>query len=103
MGYRVEVSEEAERNIDGILTYMTKKLFSPSAASHFLDDVQKSYTALAENPYLYSLCVGKSLEVYQYRRVVIRNYLMFYQIDEDSQTVLVVAVVYGGRNYASLL
>lgn len=103
MGYKLIVSKDAHRDVDEIAGYIVQELKSPQAAAGFLDDVEKSYRSLAENPCLFALCQDMRLQREGYRKAVIKNYLVLYRIDEDKKTVYVVRVVYGPRNYPDLL
>ncbi|MCL2486289.1 MAG: type II toxin-antitoxin system RelE/ParE family toxin [Oscillospiraceae bacterium] len=101
MDYNLDVSIEAHEDTDGIAEYITQKLFNPSAAASFLDDVHTSYLRLKENPYIYSLCQDSRLQAMGYRKAVIKNYIILFRI--EGKTVHVVRIVYGGRNYADLV
>lgn len=103
MNYKLIVSKDAHRDVDEIAGYIAHELKSPQAASGFLDDVEKSYRSLAENPRLFALCGDARLQRKGYRKVVIKNYLVLYRIDEDQKAVLVVRVIYGPRNYPEIL
>ena len=71
MAYKLIVSNNAHIDIDGIVEYMAVKLSNTTAAIGFLDDVEKSYYNVVENPFMYSLCNdrGSSAE-YFYRYVI---------------------------------
>lgn len=103
MGYNLVVSVNASNDIDGIVSYMLSELKNYSAAVNFLDDMEKVYTNIEENPYMYACCDDIRLRDKGYRRVVIKNYLVIYLIDEDMKIVNVIRVIYGGRNYANFL
>jgi plasmid stabilization system protein ParE len=101
--FKLVVSDDAHNDIDEIVNYIVKDLQNPQAASHFLDDVEQAYIRIADNPRLFALCSDKRLQKLGYRKVVIKNYLVLYREDEDANTVYVVRIVYGGRDYAKLL
>jgi len=61
------------------------------------------YRSIESNPYLYSLCSDAWLAEMGIRKVVIKNYLILYRVDESKQTVYVLRIVYGGRNYADMI
>ncbi len=52
---------------------------------------------------MYSLCNDYKLRNGGYRKTVIKNYLILYRINKEDETVYVVRVVYGGRNYSELI
>lgn len=103
MIYKLVVSKEADKDIEDIFLYIASELNNPRAASAFLDDVEKSYHNLVDKPAMYSLCNDYRLHNGGYRKIVIKNYLILYRINEEAGTVIVVRVVYGGRNYSDFL
>ena len=103
MGYKLIISRDAHDDINEISGYIVGELKSPQAAARFLDDVEASYRRIVDNPHIYSLCNDNRLLRMGYRKIVIKNYLILYRIDETGKTVYIVRVVYGGRNYAEML
>ncbi len=79
------------------------KLNNPEAAAGFLDDLEKRYHNILENPSMYSLCNDSRLCKGGYWKIVIKNYLILYRIKQEKKTVIVVRVVYGGRIYTDLI
>lgn len=103
MIYKIVVSKEADKDIEDIVLYIASELHNPSAAKAFLDDIETSYHNIVEKPAMYSLCNDYRLHNSGYRKIVIKNYLILFRINEEDGTVIVVRVVYGGRNYSDLL
>ena len=56
MAYKLIVSKEAHKDIDDIVHYIAVELVNPTAAASFLDDVEKSYYSVVNNPRMFSLC-----------------------------------------------
>lgn len=103
MAYRLLVSEDAHADIDEIVRYIAHEIKNVQAATGFLDDIERSYRSVVENPMMYGLCNNKRLQVEGYRKIVINHYLVIYRVDEAQKTVFIVRIVYGARNYAKLL
>jgi plasmid stabilization system protein ParE len=103
MDFKLIISREAHADIDEITEYIARKLRNPQAASGFLDDVEKSYRSVVKNPHLHALCTDKRLRDKGYCRIIIKNYLIFYRVDEAENTIYIVRVIYGPRDYAKLL
>ena len=103
MDYKIEVSEDAHKDIDEIVGYIAQALKNTTAAIEFLNDVENSYRLLIDNPRLFSLCNDEGLQEKGYRKVVIKSYLILYRIDDKQGKVFIVRVVYGARDYAKLL
>lgn len=61
--------------------------------------VEKSIQSLEHSPKLYAE-IDKSDELKRiYRRIVIKNFVILYTIDENDSVVYVSHMYYGGRNY----
>ncbi len=103
MIFKLVVSKEATEDIEDIVLYILSELNNPSATSAFLDDVEKSYQNIIKKPWMYSLCNDYKLRNGGYRKIVIKNYLILYRINEEAEIIFVVRVVYGGRNYSELI
>ena len=103
MAYKLIVSKDAHFDIDSIINYMIEKLHNMPAAIGFLNDVEKSYRNIVENPYMYSPCNDDKLRNQGYRKVTIKNYIVLYTVDEDLKVANVMRVFYDGRNYAELV
>ena len=82
---------------------MALELGNAQAAAGFLDDVERGYSNVIVNPFMYALCYDGRLRRQGYRKIVIKHYLIFYRIDESQKTVFVVRVMFGARDYAKLL
>jgi toxin ParE1/3/4 len=103
MAYSIIVSKDADNDIDDIVKYIITDLRNPIAANSFLIDIEKSYNAVISNPYMYSIFKDTRLIIKGYRKIVIKNYLLIYRIDENDKRVVIVRVIYGGRDYHEIL
>jgi toxin ParE1/3/4 len=103
MAYKLVVSKEAHKDIDNIVHYIAVELVNPAAAAGFLNDVEKSYHIVVSNPYMYSLCHDARLSREGYRKIVIKNYIILYRIDDETKAVFIVRIIYGGRNYVDFI
>lgn len=103
MAYKLVISREAHRDIDEIATYIVHQLNNVQAAKGFLDDVERSYRGVVDNPLMYSLCGDERLRKEGYRKIVIKHYLIIYRADEAQKCIFIVRVVYGARDYAKML
>ena len=99
MAYKLVISKEAHKDIDDIVYYIAVEIANPTAAASFLDDVEKSYIEVLNNPRMYSLCQDARLSREGYRKIVIKNYLVLYRIDDEANKIFIVRIIYGGRNY----
>ena len=103
MVYKLIVSKDAHNDANDIAAYITYELSNAQAASRFLDNVEASYRQITDNPFMYALCADTRLREKGYRKVVIKNYLVIYRVDEAKKTAYVIRIVYATRDYAKLL
>jgi len=101
--YRLVVSEFAHRDLDNIVSYIAIQLVNPTAATNFLDEVEKCYGHLKRNPLLYERCHDTLLEKEGYRKVTIKNYVLIYKVDEATKAVIIHRFFYGVQNYVQLI
>lgn len=103
MDYKLIISKDAHEDINDIMRYIVHELKNSQAATGFLDDVEASYRQVIKNPHIYSLCNDDRLAQLGYRKIIIKNYLILYRINEKFKTVYIVRVVYGRQNYQEKL
>lgn len=103
MSCRLVVTKPAENDLADILQYISKALSAPKAASDFLDAVLKCYDNISENPLMYALCDNDRLKNKKYRKAIIKNYIMFYRVDEENNVIYIMRFIYGRRDYINLL
>jgi len=101
--YSVCISPCAERDLENIVSYIADKLAAPKAASDFVDAVYDCYDNLESSPYLYEACHDPMLQKEGYRRATIKNYVLVYNVDENSRAVMVHRFFYGRQDYVNLI
>lgn len=101
--YDVRITDLAERDILEIVRYITSELSAIEAALKLLDEIGEAISSLYSMPQKYSLVLDDRLRNLGYRKVSVRNYLVFYCIDEDNHVVNVERVLYGRRDWMRVL
>jgi len=101
--YRVDATVRAEQDLDRIVAYIAEKLVSPKAAAGFVDAVYDCYDHLENNPYMYEKCRDLKLQKEEYRRAIVKNYVLVYKVVEKTKTVIVHRFFYGRQDYTSLI
>lgn len=100
---KLNISKSAHQDLERIVSYIIVKLASPMAATHFLDQIEKSYDYLKNNPYMYAKCQNIRLEKEGYRKIPIKNYLLVYKVTEEDKIVNILRFFYGPQDYFKLL
>ena len=103
MQYKLVITGIAEQDLEDIAGYIANDLSSPKAAVTFLNDVDNCYENISLTPHMYPFCENERLKRKEYRKALIKNYIMFYRVDDKTKTIYVMRFIYGGRDYIKLL
>lgn len=96
--YKLSYLPLANRDIADAVNYIADELLAPKAALDLLDALDKSISRLKDFPY--------SCRVYQpvkpleqeYRIIPVKNYAVFYTVDEKKKLVEITRVIYAKRD-----
>lgn len=97
MSYAIKVLDEANKDFDEIMEYLSQ--FYPSTPSKFARALDEKLSLLKENPYMY--------EAYFYhpafRRAIAAGYLVFYRVDENTKTIEIYRILHETRDVKNFL
>lgn len=97
--HQIRLLSIAEEDFTEIIMYIAAD--NPSAADTIADKIEKNLEVLSENPSLGRIPREEELRNLGYRYLIIQNYLIFYTIEE--RTIYIHRILYGARNYKTLL
>ena len=92
--YQYRLSQKAEADLDGIVSYIAVELSNPQAASDFVDKLGKESGSYVNNEFLSNTEIRKKL---------IGSYIMYYLPVKEEKMIYVVRIVYGKRNMEEIL
>ena len=101
--YNLTITELAQNDLDEIVKYILNEYSNEIAAVTFLEEVEKCYSFLQNNPRIYGTCLNNRLEKEGYRRAPIKNYLLIYKINDITKTVTIMRFFYSAQDYLSLI
>ena len=101
--YSVVVTEAAERDLTGIVDYLSGNLASPAAALGVLDEFERLVGSFEELPHAHATVRDELLALAGYRWAPIGSYMVFFTVDEDTGTVNVERVLHGSRNWREIV
>lgn len=96
--YTVKVTSQAETQIQEIIYYITHKLAAPDAALRLLDALEESFLSLSQFPQRIALVNEEPWRTNEIRRLPVKNFLVYFWIDEDDMKVQITAVIYAKRD-----
>ena len=92
--YKVEYLPSARGDLADIVSYVAKELKNPRAAARLAEELIAAGDSLANLPYRRRVYAPLRPLTHEYRALRVRNYLLFYWVDEEKSTVTVARVLY---------
>ena len=101
--YFVNITNIAEEDVISAVEYITNILGAPTAASNMLDEIDKKEKVLEKTPEIYPFVSDEYLARKGVKFAKIKNYTLFYTINEDKKIVTVIRFLYSKRDWQNIL
>jgi plasmid stabilization system protein ParE len=101
--YSVHSTDIAEEDILSTVKHIADVLKAPVSANHLLDEIEKYENILENTPSMYSFVPDEYLTTKGLKYVLVKNYMLFYTINEKEKIVTVVRFLYGRRDWENIL
>lgn len=102
MKFDVEISIEAKQDLREIYSYIAFDLKSPINAAGQLDRIESNILSLSELPDRFPLYPHKPWQEKELRYIAVDNYIVFYIADKKSKIVMILRVLYAGRDIQTI-
>lgn len=96
--YEVIITDEAEKDLDEIYVYIEIKLIEDKVAKELMTQIRQGILNLANIPYAYPEVYTKPKHE-KYRKLVIKNYIILYQVEEQNKHVVIYRIEYSKKDY----
>jgi len=101
--FNLTFSEKINSDIVSTLKYISEVLEAPRTAENHYEELIKTYDKLQENPFRRPLVQNKYLATKGIRSINIKNYVLFYKINENYNTVFLYRFLYCRRDWINIL
>jgi len=101
--YKVHITKYAYTQMAEIKQYIADELQAPMAAKNLLLAIKSTALSLAVMPARHPLMQEEKWRSQGLRKIVVKNFLIYYWVDEERKEVHIVAVVYGRRDQLAQL
>ncbi len=101
--YQLKVTPIAEADLEAIYLYISKHLVAPKAVNELMNEIENAIMRLTAFPYSGSPVKDDILRSRGYRRLIVKNYIVFYMMNEAEKQVVVMRVFYSGQKYENIL
>lgn len=86
-----------------IVRYIAVELKNPIAANNTADELAEAAESIPSFPYANPAYIPIRPLKHEYRKLIVKNYIMLYRVDEARKLVTVSRVVYARRDYDKVL
>lgn len=100
--YRVDISEPTENDLRDIVRYISAQLSAPMTALKMMDTMEEAIARLALMPQK-CFVTDEKLAMLGYRKLPVKNYIVFFTIDEKLKVVDVERILYARRDWQRIL
>lgn len=101
--YNVRITRQARDHLRGIKKYIEEELLSPDAARNTIGTLKKEIKKLSKMPERVKLTDEEPWRSEGIHRLRVKNYYVYFWIDEDNAKVQVTSVIYVARDQVSQL
>lgn len=101
--YEIQWTSLAKKDLILAISYISDILKAPAAAEKLLDSIEHEVEALSENPHMFPLSRDENIAHRGIRHFSVKNYMLFYTVEEEIKTVTVIRFLYAKRNWMQLL
>ncbi len=101
MNYSIEITDNAENDLEEIVSYISTELLVPETAIAQLEDIETAILTLETFPERHPVIKMDGFVHEEIRQLLVNNYIVFYQI--SATTVFVLRVLYAKRDWLAIL
>ncbi|MFG6378837.1 MAG: type II toxin-antitoxin system RelE/ParE family toxin [Lachnospiraceae bacterium] len=96
--YIVKITSQAQQQIQEIIYYITYDLRAHDAALHLLNTLEDNFNSLTQFPQRIALMDEEPWHTKGIHRLPVKNFLVYFWIDESNKKVQITAVIYSKRD-----
>ncbi|MTI95919.1 MAG: type II toxin-antitoxin system RelE/ParE family toxin [Firmicutes bacterium] len=101
--YKVLMTKPAADDLQAIAEYISEELLEPVIAKKLVGKIKKAVMSLDKLPTRHAMATDERLATQGIRKLIVENYVAFYMISEQDDTVTVIRILYGRRDWKHLL
>ena len=96
--FQVILTPEAQRDIRETVLYIARELRAPQAALALEDFLRERMRSLSSMPFRIKTVSEQPWKDAGVRKTRVKNYYIYFTLNEEKQAVYVIAVIYTGRD-----
>ncbi len=101
--YKVYVSEPAEKDLKDMVKHTALQLSAPVSAIRMMELLEEAMSGLSESPRRCPLIAEECLSRLGYRKLMVRNYIIFFSVSEKEKVVDIERVLYARCDWLRII
>ena len=101
--YRITIEKYAQKDIESIYNYICTNLVNKEAAIKLLNKINEKFDTIALFPKSAPLLNNDYVTNKNIRKLLIDNYIAFYEVDDINKEIRIIRIIYGMQNYIDVL
>ncbi len=101
--YKIIVSEAYQKDLKGILRYITHNLDAPCIADELLNDIENTILGLSSMPQRFERVDDPYLKHKDFRKCLVKNYIIFYKVHKENKTIVIHCILHARQKWLDIL
>ena len=101
--YNIIIEKYAQKDLESIYNYICNKLVNKEAAIKLLNKINEKFDSIALFPKSAPLIINNYVKNKKIRKLLIDNYIAFYEVDDIKNEIRIIRILYGMQNYIDVL
>ena len=97
--YKIQLSIKAKNDYKRIISYLKNDLLEPSIANKYIELINSEIQNLEYFPQKHAIIDDDIVRKLEFRKLIIKNYIAFYKINEREKIVEVHRILYGASDW----
>ena len=101
--YIIIIEKYAQKDLESIYNYICNKLVNKEAAIKLLNKINDKFNSIVLFPKSAPLINNDYVKNKNIRKLLIDNYIAFYEVDDTNKVIRIIRIMYGMQNYIDVL
>ncbi len=101
--YKILLSVQAKNDYKNIIRYIKYNLLEPIIAERYVNLIKSELSKLEYQPQKFAIIDYDIIREYKIRKLIIKNYCVFYRINENDKIVNIERILYSGADWKNRL
>lgn len=101
--YSIIIEKYAKKDLESIYNYISNNLANKDAAIKLLNKIIDKFDTVALFPKSAPLINNEYVKNKNIRKLLVDNYIAFYEVDDIYKEIRIIRIMYGMQNYIDVL